>query len=930
MEAYRKEEYYKFSKSDVGKSDIPIEEFIEALTTSLSRPARLGKGKVTEVVPFRKTKEEYCISSWKFRDWDYVYHINGNKDGLRLPSLARGLFTYKNEIICRGYDKFFNYNEVDATKYDYLAENFSAETTGEFEVTLKANGCIIFISSLDEESLLICSKHSTGYIDPIHKNKNHALQAEKILNNQLKQHGIDSKILAKLLSEMKVTLVCEYCDDNFEEHVLRYQDDDKRGLYLHGINFNIPEFRTFPMNLVERFGEMFGFLKIDWFKIKSFDELWKFLTIDCQDGLYKNEEVEGFVIRKNTMTDPYDESKKLKRPSSFFFKYKFDEPYLMYREWREATKKLIKTHINNEFFERYNNVTQEYLKFVNKIFEEKPVLKLYYKKGHGIIALRCLYLESIRKNGYELTKDRYTNNSKNVKHDILMNKQEIDEKLDGIIEDLQKFNVSINAKEIGNTKNQKVFYKYVIIGVATPGCGKTVFFQTLTDIFPDWGIILNDNLTKTKKQKNKMEMKIIQFLSGHDRTVLENKTCISDEDDAQLDKNKNNFILIDKNNHMLWEREFTINQLIMLNDLYLNNDPNNEYRYELKFACVNFLNEKIFPNSMNNFKQDHKFYKFTTDRIILRGENHQSIRIVDDSDINLAKGIAKQFINRFQPIDVGKSPDSEFELVIDLNIYKSIEYNVLLFIDDWNKSKISEILLRKPSDSEIQTSFKKALDYKPKFVKFEANSKKKEKKEKNNSGGKAKQKGSVQKVKKTHFTYFGALIDSHILMTELEKVAESNSKFCETLDAFKSSGFVFKRFHVTFIHRAHKQKHKFDRFVELFENQQEAKEQQPKINASGQDKTRIKIIPEISFDVILDTVVWDERCITVAVKLARNGVNIEPYNQHIHITIAVETNTKPVYSNSLLDEFFKLPENFAHVEVPGHPVLYNMPLMGFV
>lgn len=47
------------------------------------------------------------ITSWKFNEWDYY-----SKNDKKLPCNARGLFTVNNEIVVRGYDKFFNVNEV--------------------------------------------------------------------------------------------------------------------------------------------------------------------------------------------------------------------------------------------------------------------------------------------------------------------------------------------------------------------------------------------------------------------------------------------------------------------------------------------------------------------------------------------------------------------------------------------------------------------------------------------------------------------------------------------------------------------------------------------------------------------------------------------------------------------------------------------------
>ena len=94
--------------------------------------------------------ENLVVTSWRFQDWDY------KRDDL--PSYARGLFTTKNEkgqpeIAIRGYDKFFNHEEVNNTKWRNIENN----TKGPYELSLKENGCIIFVSALYDGSLLVCS-----------------------------------------------------------------------------------------------------------------------------------------------------------------------------------------------------------------------------------------------------------------------------------------------------------------------------------------------------------------------------------------------------------------------------------------------------------------------------------------------------------------------------------------------------------------------------------------------------------------------------------------------------------------------------------------------------------------------------------------------------------------------------------------------------
>lgn len=84
---------------------------------------------------------------------------------------------------------------------------------------------------------------------------------EQWLDIHLERSGKTRKQLAQFLSEHNVTAVFELTDDDFEEHVLEYPPE-RRGLHLHGVNFNTIEFRTWPADAIHRFSEQFGFVKV--------------------------------------------------------------------------------------------------------------------------------------------------------------------------------------------------------------------------------------------------------------------------------------------------------------------------------------------------------------------------------------------------------------------------------------------------------------------------------------------------------------------------------------------------------------------------------------------------------------------------------------------------------------------------------------------
>ncbi len=255
------------SHSDIMASSVKVPyapqdvQAVQTLIHDLEEGTKRGKSKKTfscKGTGFNVSgsSNNLVVQSWRFQDWDYK-----RPD---LPTQARGLFTTKNEkgqpeICIRGYDKFFNQEEVNLTQWRNI-ENY---TKGPYELSLKENGCIIFISGLWDGTLLVCSKHSTG---PRNNELSHAVAGEGWINKQLAAIGKTRADLAKELRSRNATAVAELCDDDFEEHILAY-DKDKAGLYLHGININIPEFMTYPGDQVQAFAAEWGYQKTDYLVI---------------------------------------------------------------------------------------------------------------------------------------------------------------------------------------------------------------------------------------------------------------------------------------------------------------------------------------------------------------------------------------------------------------------------------------------------------------------------------------------------------------------------------------------------------------------------------------------------------------------------------------------------------------------------------------
>jgi len=403
------------------------------------------------------------VDSWQFRDWDYK-----RRD---LPTYARGLFTYRRkdgmpEIAARGYDKFFNVGEVHETNWESVTE----QTQAPYELSVKENGCIIFISGLEGDHLLVCSKHSTGARD--NASLSHAVAGEKWVDKHLEAIGRTRTDLARELRKRNVTAVAELCDDSFEEHVLAYEPKDA-GLYLHGINLNLPEFATYPGELVHRFADEWGMKKAQYLIKDDVDSMKKFLAECAETGSYNGRDTEGFVIRCRRKS--YGAGGNYR---DWFYKFKFEEPYLMYRQWRECTKAIIGGRPPK--YKKHKKITEQYLLYARRQLAKDSSLSKAYNQNHGIIAMRNGFLKEHGMQG----------------HDI------------------------IRKEEEEGGEDGPVTENVILLPVASIGCGKTTVALALCKLFR-WGHVQNDNITGKGNRPKQFTTQVCNALAAHPAVVAD-------------------------------------------------------------------------------------------------------------------------------------------------------------------------------------------------------------------------------------------------------------------------------------------------------------------------------------------------------------------------------------------------------------------------
>ncbi|KAH7910961.1 RNA ligase-domain-containing protein [Hygrophoropsis aurantiaca] len=581
-------------------------------------------------VPF---DSDIAVSSWKMNEFRY-YDVPSP-----FPTLARGLFSReignndceqpRYQIIARGYDKFFNIGEVPWTKWSSLEKY----TGSPYTLSLKSNGCIIFIAAVSPSALIVTSKHALGPM-PASK-ESHSEVGHRWLRSHLTDKGKSEKELSARLWENNWTAVAELCDDSFEEHVLSYSVE-KSGLHLHGINENTKDFRTLPTDIIDAFADEWGFIKTATVMLDTISEVKSFTDEISKTGTWNGEALEGFVVRTHVIEpgENQDKPPPYLPGSSFFFKVKFDEPYMMYRDWREVTKillsakgskgslddaKLPKSKLNRK-------ETQVYVEWVKDEIMKNPNAFTQYSKGKGVIATREKFLK-------------------------WMESEEGQNSLEGKCE----------------TKTPKQpFGKTIIVPVAIPGCGKTAVSIALSHLF-GFGHTQSDDV-KAKKSAPLFISNVTALLKKHD------------------------VVIADKNNHLRQHRE-------SLRTIDSGNGA------PVRLLALNWALDR--PRAI--------IHRICADRIVIRGENHQSLRA--DTVSKNYESIIWQFIHNTEEL-----ASSEVDECIEMDIEDTLEQAVNKVVDGCVRS----LNLPSPNSERLADAIRLAREYTPSVKKPEVKTKQKD------------------------------------------------------------------------------------------------------------------------------------------------------------------------------------------------------------
>lgn len=670
-----------FAKLSIDDGD---HELVEKLITLSEKSPKLVKSTVYQA----PADPNISIRSWKMNEFKY-YDIPSP-----FPTLARGLFTQdievdghvKHRIVARGYDKFFNIGEVPWTTWASL----ESHTKPPYTLTLKSNGCIIFIAALTPTKLLVTSKHSLGSREG---GESHANVGERWLRKHLADAGKTEEQLAQVLWEKKWTAVAELCDDSFEEHVLPYSKE-QTGLHLHGLNESRADFRTMQQDMVDAFAREWGFIVTQSTVLKTIPEVKQFTEEIGRSGKWRGQALEGFVVRTHVSEPPSKPGKDASASpyapgSSFFFKVKFDEPYMMYRDWREVTKTLLSkgpsiAHVSKAKMKRPE--TQVYVKWVIAEIKRDRSQFAEFTKGKGIIATRERFLKWLE--------------SREGKHEL---------------EDTSK------EDEAKTEKDKEKFGKTIIVPVAVPGVGKTTISVALTHLF-GFGHTQSDDVPG-KKSGPQFVKNVVNLLKTHD------------------------VVIADKNNHLRQHRQAL-------------RDATKDMQPPVRLLALNWSFDLPVAT----------VHRICGDRIIARGENHQTLRA--DAEGKSHEDVIWMFLEKAEEL-----LESEVDESVEMNVEESLEDALARAVD----ACVRILGVPRPTTEQMGQALAAARAYSP--------ATKRDIKEK-----------QKQKARAPRYYAFLPEIDVEQLLDKRLRADDVSHMGKEFYRVLKANGRVTDRPHVTLVH----------------------------------------------------------------------------------------------------------------------------------
>ena len=214
-----------------------------------------------------------------------------------MTTKARGLYidTEHEQVVARGYEKFFNYGEMEFTKPEALARNLKFPV----EAYVKENGFLGIVSTDNDGELIFTSKSTMG--------GDHAVMVKENLYKIYGEETIDK--MRKYANQYHVTFVFEIIDMERDPHIIRYNDN--YAILLDIIN-NSMKFDKLPYGSLKYVAKDIGLEYKQHYKtLNNFKELSEFIdkatdpkfrlktdriNDDCIEG-FVFEDANGFMFK---------------------------------------------------------------------------------------------------------------------------------------------------------------------------------------------------------------------------------------------------------------------------------------------------------------------------------------------------------------------------------------------------------------------------------------------------------------------------------------------------------------------------------------------------------------------------------------------------------------------------------------------------------
>ena len=197
---------------------------------------------------------------------------------------SRGLFldTEKFKIVARSYEKFFNINEREETKFDALQRKL------QFPVAayVKENGFLGIVSWNEyTDDLFITSKS-----DPEGEFSN---WLRDMVYTKISKENLEK--MKKYIKENDVSFVFECCDMEHDPHIIDYPESK---LVLLDIVYNTLDFQKYNYEDMAHVGRDLGLIiKKQAYELSTWQEFydWYYEVLE-EDYEYRGDKIEGFVI----------------------------------------------------------------------------------------------------------------------------------------------------------------------------------------------------------------------------------------------------------------------------------------------------------------------------------------------------------------------------------------------------------------------------------------------------------------------------------------------------------------------------------------------------------------------------------------------------------------------------------------------------------